>query len=60
MSYVLVLFLYAGTFSSGDSVALTNIGGFKTEQSCISAGKQAMSLPKGTMKEGKFVCLKQD
>jgi hypothetical protein len=60
MSYILVIFLYAGTFSKGDSVAVTNIPGFKSETYCTAAGKAALDLAKGTIKEGKFVCLKQE
>jgi hypothetical protein len=59
MSYVLVLFLYAGSFSKGDSVAITNVPGFKSEASCVAAGKAAVVLVKNTLKEGRFVCLKQ-
>lgn len=40
MSYVLVVFLYAGAMSGGDSVALTNVPGFKSEASCVAAGKR--------------------
>ena len=60
MSYVLVVFLYAGAMSGGDSVALTNVPGFKSEASCVAAGKLAVNMTRATLKDGKFVCLKQD
>jgi hypothetical protein len=60
MSYVLVLFLYAGAFSKGDSVSITNVPGFKSEASCVAAGKSGVGLVKDTLKEGRFVCLKQE
>jgi hypothetical protein len=60
MSYVLVLFLYAGTFNRGNSIAITNIPGFKSEASCVAAGKAGVDLAKSALKEGRFVCLKQE
>jgi hypothetical protein len=60
MTYVLVLFLHAGMLSEKDSMALTTVPGFKTEASCLAAGKQSEALGKRTTKEVKFVCLKQD
>jgi hypothetical protein len=60
MSYVLVLFVYAGVLSKGDSVALTNVPGFKSEVLCEEAGKSSVNLAKGTYKDAKFVCLKQE
>jgi hypothetical protein len=60
MTYVLVLFLHAGMLSEKDSMALTTVPGFKTEASCLAAGKAGEVLGKRTTKEVKFVCLKQD
>ena len=60
MTWVLVLFLHAGMLSEKDSMALTTVPGFKTEASCVAAGKQSEALGKRTTKEVKFVCLKQD
>jgi hypothetical protein len=46
--------------SEKDSMALTTVPGFKSEASCLAAGKQSEALGKRTTKEVKFVCLKQD
>jgi hypothetical protein len=60
MTWVLVLFLHAGMLSQKDSMAMTTVPGFKTEASCVAAGKKSEGLGKLTTKEVKFVCLKQD
>ncbi len=60
MTWVLVLFMHAGMMSDKDSMAVTNVPGFKTEASCQAAGKQSEALTKRTTKEVKFVCLKQE
>lgn len=60
MTYILVLFLHAGMLSDKDSMALTTVPGFKTEASCLAAGRQSEALGKRTTKDVKFVCLKQE
>lgn len=55
--YVLILYFYAGLFAKGDSVAVTYIPGFLTEQQCITAGNKAKPLVDGSTKEFKFVCI---
>jgi hypothetical protein len=60
MSWVLVLFVHAGILSGKDSMAITNVSGFKTEASCQAAGKASEALTKTTTKETRFVCLKQE
>ncbi len=60
MSWVLVLFVHAGMLSGKDSMALTSVSGFKTEASCQAAGKASEALTKGTTKDTRFVCVKQD
>jgi hypothetical protein len=59
MTYVLILFLYAGAFAHTDAVSVTNIPGFKTEQECNAAGQKADSLVEGTLKSSRFVCVEQ-
>jgi hypothetical protein len=56
-TYTLVMFIYAGILSKGDSVTLTQISGFSSEESCKSAGIAAAPLVKGTVKEVRFACL---
>lgn len=60
MTWVLVLFVHAGMLSDKDSMALTNVPGFKTQAACEAAGKTAESLTKSTTKSTRFVCLKQE
>lgn len=60
MSYILILFIHAGMMSDKDSMAVTNVPGFKTEAACLAAGKQAEALVKRTTKEVKFICAKQE
>ena len=58
--WTLVLFMHAGMLSDKDSMTSTVVPNFKTEAVCMAAGKQSASLVKGTTKELKFVCLKQE
>ena len=60
MSWVLVLFVHAGMLSGKDSMALSSVPGFKTEAACQAAGKAGEALTKGTTKDTRFVCVKQD
>lgn len=60
MSWILVLFVHAGMMSDKDSMALTNVPGFKTEASCQAAGRAAESLTKSTTKSARWVCVKQE
>lgn len=58
-TWVLILFVHAGVLSDKDSMTLTNVPGFASETVCQAAGKQAEALVKRTIKEVKFVCVKQ-
>jgi hypothetical protein len=61
VEYTLILFLYAGMMSNSDSVALTNVPGFKSQAACEAAGSLAASkLSGGTFKSGKYVCVKSE
>ena len=55
---MLVILAYAGGMSSGDSVALTNVGAFQTEQSCIIAGDKVKKMESGTFKVIRYTCVK--
>ena len=60
MSWILVIYIYAGVLASGDSVAITNIPNFATRQECMQAGEDAKSLVSGAnTKVYKFVCLRK-
>ena len=58
MNWILVIYIYAGALANGDSVAITHIPKFATEQECVQAGKQANGLVSGSTKVYRFVCLK--
>ena len=60
MSWTLVVYIYAGMLAKGDSVTLTHIQGFKTEAHCAVAGNALNPLVKGSAKELRFVCIKQE
>lgn len=60
MSWVLVIFVHAGMLSNADSMALTNVPGFKTEAACQMAALQAVEFGKRTTKEVRTVCLRQE
>jgi len=59
MSWILVVYIYAGIMAKGDSVALTNIPGFQSQAECMIAGKEGEDLVSGTAKVYRFVCVKQ-
>lgn len=56
--WTLILLVYAGTFSDSDSVALTNVTGFHSEQECIQAGEKSKKMVSGSKKELKYICVK--
>jgi hypothetical protein len=57
MIWVLILFAHAGPFSDKDSMALTNVTGFVTEQHCVSAGELNKKMASGTTKVIKYTCV---
>ena len=59
MTWVLVIYIYAGALANGDSVAIANIPNFSTKQECIQASEDAKELVKGSTKVYRFVCLKK-
>jgi hypothetical protein len=59
MSWILVMYIYAGVLAKGDSVTLQTVPGFKTQQECQQAGNAASSLVNGSAKEYRFVCVAQ-
>jgi hypothetical protein len=57
MEWVLVLYIYAGTWSNGDSVALTTIP-MATAELCKKAADESNVLVKGSTKTARAVCWK--
>lgn len=56
MSWILIIMMHVGPMGSGNSNALTSIGGFKTEAGCKEAGKKAQQMANGTVKDIEFIC----
>lgn len=57
--YTLILFIYAGVFAKGDSVALDHVEGFTSKEACVAAAQEAKKFVDGTAKEFRFVCVKK-
>ena len=56
--WALIIFIYAGVFSKGDSVALTNVYGFKSKNLCEIAIQESQQLSKDTFKSTRAICFK--
>lgn len=56
--WMLVILVYAGALSGGDSVAITNVGSFQKEETCITAGDKVKKLENGTFKVIRYSCVK--
>lgn len=57
MIWTLILFAHAGVMSNTDSMALTSVPGFRTQQECVSAGKTATQMALATTKVIKYTCV---
>ena len=57
MLWTLILFAHVGMLSDKDSMALTSVPGFRTQQECVTAGKAAEKMAAGTTKVMKFICV---
>jgi len=57
MTFVLVLYIYAGMLAKGDSVSMVTVP-MQSMEVCQKAGKEAEKLVGGSTKEFRFVCLK--
>lgn len=58
--WTLVVLVYAGALAKGDSVTLTHIPNWQSEQACVAAGSALKPLVSGSFKELKFVCIKNN
>ena len=58
MFWVLILFAHVGPMGNGNSNALASVD-FQTEKLCEDAGKKAVKLANGTVKEIDFVCVRK-
>ena len=59
IEYVLILMMHVGIMGKTDSNSITSVPHFTSEAECRSAGAQAHEMANGTVKEIKFVCVKQ-
>ena len=57
MIWTLILFAHAGIMSDKDSMALTNVTGFRTQQECQAAGESAKKMASATTKVIKYTCV---
>ena len=57
MLWTLILFAHVGMMSDKDSMALTSVPGFRTQQECVAAGKTAEKMSTGTTKVIKYTCV---
>lgn len=56
--YILILMMHVGPIGDGNSNALTTAE-FSSKESCETAGKQAVKMALGTVKNIEFVCAKK-
>lgn len=56
MLWTLILFAHVGMMSDKDSMALTSVPGFRTQQECQTAGENAKKMAGGTTKVIKYTC----
>lgn len=57
MDWMLVLYIYAGVWAKGDSVAVTTVP-MATQEACEKAGRDSEVLVKSTAKDLRYVCMK--
>lgn len=60
MTWVLVMYIYAGTLANGDSVTISTVDNFKTEASCKRAGPYGEKLVSLSSKSYRFVCMPKE
>ncbi len=58
-TWILVMYVYAGIWAKGDSVALATVTDFSSKPRCEDAGKQLAPLVRDTTKDVRFVCLRK-
>jgi hypothetical protein len=55
--WVLIVFAFAGGMSNTDSVALTTVNSFQTENACKAAGDKVTKMANGTLKSIRYTCV---
>ena len=56
MSFVLVMYIYAGVFAKGDSVAIHSIP-MPSQEVCEREGRKGEKLVSVSAKEYRFICM---
>jgi len=59
ITWVLIVFAHVGVLGKTDSNALTSVPGFTVLAECMQAGDATKTLSNGTVKDIKYVCVKQ-
>lgn len=59
ITFTLILFFHVGPMGDGNSNATAVVNNFVSEQECMDAGNKAQKLVTGSVKELRFVCVKQ-
>lgn len=54
--WILIIMMHVGPMGSGNSNAITSVGGFIKKQACIDAGEASKKMASGTVKEIRYVC----
>lgn len=57
MTWVLIIYIYAGAMAQGDSVTVTSVP-MASEKTCNEAGQGLDPLVSGSTKVVRYVCLK--
>ena len=55
--WTLIIYIFAGVWAKGDSVALTQVNGFTSQQVCEAAAQKTSTLPAISTKEFRYVCV---
>ena len=56
-TWVLIIYIYAGVWAKGDSVTLTTVTGFTTQDTCEVAAKNVMDLTENSTKITRTKCV---
>lgn len=56
-TWVLIIYIYAGAAAQGDSVTLTTVTGFTSQQTCDAAAKTALDLTQLSTKVTRTRCV---
>lgn len=57
-TFILILMMHVGPVGNGNSNALSTAV-FDSQQTCEAAGRAAVAMANGTVKEIKYVCVKR-